>query len=161
MSFRKRKGEGLKKLKMRKDDNNGGDTLEELQRRLDNLKEKKPPAIRVMSFRKRKGEEGTSTDQVTDAKRMIRQYTADDLINDVIKEVEREKEENEGSQEAGFNEDFAGMDDESSRLIRKIMEEQRLEEMCGETSKDSPPISSSSETSSIVTSSSDEDDDYY
>ena len=59
--------------------------------------------------RKRKGGEGTSTDQVTDAKRMIRQYTADDLINDVIKEVEREKEENDGSQEAGFNDAFAGI----------------------------------------------------
>ena len=60
--------------------------------------------------RKRKGEEGTSSDQVTDAKRMIRQYTADDLINDVIKEVEREKEENDesGSQEARFENAFAG-----------------------------------------------------
>ena len=42
---------------------------------------------------------------------MIRQYTADDLINDVIKEVEQEKEEQNESDdllEARFNDQFAG-----------------------------------------------------
>ena len=45
--------ERLTKLKMRNSQFNNGDTIEELQKRLDNLKqgkEKKPPAIRVMSY---------------------------------------------------------------------------------------------------------------
>jgi len=156
--------ERLTKLKMRNSQFNNGDTIEELQKRLDNLKqgkEKKPPAIRVMSYRKRKSDNGTATDEVTYAKRMIRQYTADDLINDVIKEVEQEKEEQNESDdllEARFNDQFAGMDDESSRLIKRMLEEQRLEEMAGPSNISPHSTPSISSSSSIVTSS--DDDDY-
>lgn len=121
----------VKNLRMTSASRDNDVTFEDIETRLNMLKGKKPPVIRVLSIKRKfdDGEgnksSGTSRDNEDDqVKRLIRQYTSDDLIDDLTADITNQQTDDDVIAAHNLLE---GLDDNSAALIRKLMEEKEME----------------------------------